>query len=74
MIHVSNGGQFIIGQNWVGYPQPMCILRFGLQQVLFWPDIAIQRHDDFFTDRVDGWVGDLRETLFEVVVEHAWLF
>ena len=58
----------------MGHAQAMCILCFGLQQVLLRTDVAIQGHNDFFTNGVDWWIGDLRKALFEIVVEHAWLF
>ena len=39
-----------------------------------WPDVAFQRHDDFFANRVDGRVSDLGKPLFEVVVKHSGFF
>ena len=35
-------------------------------------DIFCQRHDQFLTNGVDGWVCDLRKLLTEIVEEHLW--
>ena len=42
----------------------------GLEQVLLRPDRPRQRGDQFFPDRVQRRVGDLREQLGEVVEQH----
>ena len=73
MIHGGDGGKLFVGQNWMRYAQPVGVFCFGLQQVLLRADVAIQRHDDFFANGIDGRVGNLRKTLFEVVVQHPWL-
>ena len=40
-----------------------------VQQVRLGADKTVERHHDGFANRVDGWVGDLRKELLEVVVE-----
>ena len=44
-----------------------------VEQVLLGPDVALQRHDHLFADRVDRRVGHLRKELLEVVVRQARL-
>ena len=66
-------GELLVGEDGMGHAQPVRMLLGRLQQVRLGPDVALQRHDHFFADRVDGRVGDLREALLEVVVEHAGL-
>ena len=53
--------------------QPVRVPFGHLQQVGLGSDIAFEGHDHLLADRVDGRVGDLRETLLEVVVEHPRL-
>ena len=43
----------------------------GFQQVAFGADKTLDRHHDFFTDRVDRRIGDLGKQLSEVIVEQA---
>ena len=61
--------QIAVGQDRLRDFQP--VMRAGLvpEQVRPRPDDGDQRHDEFFADRVDRRVGDLREELLEVVVE-----
>ena len=40
-----------------------------VKEVALEADIGLERHDDFFTNWVDGRVGDLREQLLEVIEE-----
>ena len=49
------------------------MLLGSFQQIAFRADKTLQRHNDLFTDRVDGGIGDLCKQLFEVVIDHAWL-
>ena len=44
--------------------------RIEVEEVGPGPDQGNQRHDQFLPDGVDGRVGDLREVLLEIVVEH----
>ena len=73
VIQVLDGGQFLVGQDRMRNAKPAGVLLGGLQQVPLRAAVAIQRHDDLFADRIDGRIGDLGETLLEVVVEHARL-
>ena len=65
--------KLFVRQDGMGHAQPVRVLLGHLQQVRLGSDVALQRHDHFFANRVDGGVGDLREALLEVVVEHAGL-
>mmetsp|Transcript_4460 Transcript_4460/g.12823 ORF Transcript_4460/g.12823 Transcript_4460/m.12823 type:complete len:284 (-) Transcript_4460:295-1146(-) len=51
----------------------MALAWFG-EKIALRTDRAGQAHDDLFTDRIDRWIGHLREELLEVVVDLAWLF
>ena len=73
MVHVLEGGELFVGQDRLGEEEAVALLFGGFEKVAFGADVALQGHDDFFADGVDGRVGDLREGLFEVVVEHARL-
>ena len=53
--------------------KPLCVLRRALEQIALGADVALERHDDFFADRVDRRVSHLREQLPEIVVEHPRL-
>ena len=55
------------------HAQPVRMLLGDVEQVALRPDGAFERHDDFLPDGVDGRIGDLREQLLEVVVEHPRL-
>ena len=44
--------------------QPVYMLRGGLQQILLWPDKTGERHNHFFADRIDRWIGHPR---FELI-------
>jgi len=43
------------------------MLRSLVQDVALGADEALQRHHDFFANRVDGRIGHLREQLLEVI-------
>ena len=45
----------------------------GFEQILFRPNITLQRHDDLLANRIDGGIGNLREKLPEVIVNHSRL-
>ncbi len=53
--------------------QAMTVLGRRLEQILLRTDVALQRHDDFFANRIDRRIGDLRKQLLEVVVDHPRL-
>ena len=71
--HVLDGRQFLIGENRMGDHETMAVGRCRVQQILFWTNIAFQRHDDFFTNRIDGWIGNLSKELFEIIVDQSGL-
>ena len=56
-----------------GKPQPVRMLVRRFQQVLLGAQVALERHDHFFADRVDRRIRDLREKLPEIVVQHPRL-
>ena len=68
---VRQGCELPVGEDRVGQAQPVRVLLRDLEQVALGPDVALERHDHFLADRIDGGVGHLREALLEVVVEHA---
>ncbi len=45
----------------------------GVEKVSLRSDVALERHDDFFANGIDSRICHLREQLFEVVVDKAWL-
>ena len=73
MIHVLERGQLLVRQNRVRHAQPMGVLFGRFEQIPLGADVALQRHDHFFADRIDRRIGDLREELLEVVVQHPRL-
>ena len=44
-----------------------------VEQISFRPNVAFQRHDDFFPRTVDGGVGHLSEQLLEIVIDQPRL-
>ena len=44
------------------------MLLRGHKDVGFGPDLRLQRHDDAFTQRVDGRIGHLRKLLAKIIV------
>ncbi len=73
IVDVFERRDLFVGQDRVIDQQPVAMFGSGGEQVLLGPDVALQRHDHFFADRVDGRVGPLCEELLEVIVQHAWL-
>ncbi len=49
------------------------VLRFQLEHVALGADLRHQRHDQLFAQRVDRWIGDLREALTEAIEQRAHL-
>ena len=73
VIQVLQHRQLLVVENGVGHPQAMGVFARGFQQIGLRAHITLQRHDHFFTDRIDRRIGDLGKQLLEVVVEHAGL-
>jgi hypothetical protein len=73
MVDVLEGRQLFVGENRVREQEPVSVLLSRFQQVLFRADVAFQRHDDLFADRIDRRVRHLREELLEVVIQHPRL-
>ena len=68
-----NGGHLIGVQNRRFGKQPSTLLVGRFQQVTFGADISCHRHHNFFTNRIDRWVGDLGKQLAKVIVQQPWL-
>ena len=71
-----NAAQFLqvaVGQDRVRQLQRVAVLRRLVQDVALGADVAGQRHDQLFADRIDGRVGDLGEELLEVVEQRLRL-
>ena len=68
-----NRRQLFIRENGMPDPKSMGVLFRDIEQIRLRPDIALQRHNDLFTDRVYWGVSDLREKLFEIVIKHSRL-
>jgi hypothetical protein len=64
-------GQLIVVEDRVADEDLTARLGPWCEQVAFGSDRTANRGHQFFTDRVERRVGDLRELLREVVVEHA---
>ena len=60
-IKVANVGEFFIRQNGVTQAQAMRLLGRRVEHVALGTDEALERHDDFFADRVDRRIGHLRK-------------
>ena len=66
-------GHLMVGQNRMRNRKSVTAFLLCVEQICFRADVAFQRHDHFFTDRVDRRIRHLREQLMEVVVKHARL-
>ncbi len=64
--------QFLVGQDRVFELDLPAILRLGHQEIPLGAEHRFGGRDDLLANGVDGWVGDLGEQLFEVVVEQLW--
>ncbi len=73
MIQMLDRRQLFVRQNGVRHGQAVAMLRTGIEQVPLGSDEALQRHHDFFADRIDRRIRDLGEQLLEVVVQHSRL-
>src|SRR5215469_180826 len=58
-----------IGQDRLFHSDPTTRLGVLVHQIWFWPNAGRERHDEFFADRIDRWIGHLREELLEVLEE-----
>src|SRR3984885_5953015 len=56
-----------VGNDRMAKLQRVALLRSFIEQVSFAPDVAVERHDQIFADRIDRGIGDLREGLLEIV-------
>ena len=68
-----NGRKILMRKDGMGQSQPMAMFLSGLQQVLLGSDVALERHDDIFTYRIDCWIGHLSKQLLKVVVRKTGL-
>ena len=68
-----DGSELFVGKNRVRYHQTMAVSRGRIQQVLFRTDIAFERHNHVFSNRIDRRVRDLGEQLLEVVIHQPRL-
>ena len=73
MIDVFDRSELFVGQNRMRNEQSMAMLLGRFEQVQLGPDVALQRHDDLFANRIDRRVGHLSKELFEVVIDHPRL-
>ncbi len=64
-------GEILVGEDRLIDLQPLVRAGIMAQQVGARADHAGQAHHQFFADRIDRRVGDLREVLLEIVVEQA---
>ena len=71
--HAPHLGELFVGQHRTRQLEPAAVAGARVQQVAFRAQPHVRRRDDLFADAVDGRVGDLREQLLEVVVQHARL-
>ncbi len=73
VIEMPQRRQLAIGEDRMLDGQAMALLFGRFEKVAFRTDIALQRHDDLFADRIDRRIGHLREQLPEIVVQHPRL-
>ena len=73
MVHSLEVCHLMVRQNRMRHREAMTAFLLSIQQVGFRTDVAFQRHDDFFTDRVDRWIRHLSKQLMEIIVQHARL-
>ena len=66
---VPEFGQFFVGQDWGLQFDQVATRWIRIQQIAFWADRRDGGGDDFFADTIDRRIGDLREKLFEIIVE-----
>ena len=65
--------QIAIGQDGVQQLHGVAVLGRLIEDVALGADVAGERHDELFADRIDGRVGHLREKLLEVVEQRLGL-
>ena len=70
MVEVLEGSEFLVREHRMRDPETVGVRRLGREQIALRTDVALQSHDHFLPDRIDGGVRDLCEELLEVVVEH----
>ena len=51
----------------------MAMLLSGIQQIFLRANVAFERHNDFFPNRIDRRICNLCEQLLKVIVEHPRL-
>ena len=73
VVHRLDRGELVVREDGMRCAQAVGVFFRDLQQVALRADVALQRHHHFLADGIDGRVGDLREQLLEVVVQHARL-
>ena len=66
-------GEFLVVNQRIAEADHAAALRTGVEQVAFGAEEGLGRSDEFLTNAVQGWVGDLGEDLFEVLVEKLGL-
>ena len=71
--HAPHLGELFVGEHRARQLEAAAVAGTRIQQVAFRAQPHVRRGDDLFADAVDGRVGDLREQLLEVVVQHARL-
>ena len=73
IIHSLERVQFFVGKNGMRQAQALALGLGGVDQIFFGTDVALERHNDFLANGIDGGVGHLREELAEVIVNHPRL-
>ena len=73
IIHALERVQFFVGENWMRHMQALRMAFGGFEQILFRPNVTLERHDDFLTDRIDRGIGHLSKELAEIIVDHPRL-
>ena len=73
MVEILDGCHFRKIENRIVQQQAMTLTFGRVQQVAFRADETLDRHHDFFADRIDRRVGDLSKQLLEVIVQQTGL-
>ena len=73
IIHPLERVQFLVGENGMRQTQALAVGLGGVDQIFLGANVALERHNDFLANGIDGGIGHLREELAEVIVKHPRL-
>ncbi|KAH3660384.1 hypothetical protein OGAPHI_006970 [Ogataea philodendri] len=74
LVDLFQCGNFIVQENWRRHQKSITLRCIHLQKVSLRTNVALKRHDNSLSDRVDRRICDLSKQLSEIVEHQSWLF